>query len=144
MADLISTHSNKTTPLPPSHFKKYNPPQLTMFPQSPSKRTTISTNLIPTLATDIPISSPWKKNYSSQQSKSYTLHEEPLKPCLKTNVHTQNSPNMSNSKSSNSCNHLKENELPNLSNINVQNISQDNQENSTKPEQSNVFISNKR
>ena len=58
---ILNTHSNKTTSLPPSHLKKYNPPQLTMFPQSPSKRTTIPTNQIPTLATDVPISSPWKK-----------------------------------------------------------------------------------
>ena len=76
-------HSNKITSIPPSHLQKYNPPQSAMLPQSPSKITPIHTNQKPTLHNHVPISSPYKTSYSFQPSKSQTLHEEPMKTCLK-------------------------------------------------------------
>ena len=54
-----------------------------------------------------------------------------MNPCLKTNIHAQNSQNISNPNNSTSCQHLKEDELPDLINVNLQNVSQNNKENSS-------------
>ena len=123
-------HSNKTS-LPTSHLKKYTTPQSTTFPESPSTITHIPTNQSSTLPTHVPISSPSQKTHSSPQSKFHTVQNEPMKPCLKTNIHTQNSQDISNPNNSTSCQHLKEDELPNLINVNLQNVSQNNKENSS-------------
>ena len=93
---ILDMHSNKTTSLPPSHLKKYTTHQSTTLPESLSEITHIPTNQSSTLPTLIPISTPFQKTHSSQQSKFHPLHKEPIKPCLKTNIHTQNSPNISN------------------------------------------------
>ena len=55
---ILHTDSNQITSLPPSHLKKYNPPQTTPFPQSLSKRTIMHTNQNDTLPTHVPNLSP--------------------------------------------------------------------------------------
>ena len=70
---ILDTHSNKATSLPPSRFKKYTTPQSTTFPESPSTITHIPTNQSSTLPTHVPISSPSQKTHSSPQSKFHTV-----------------------------------------------------------------------
>ena len=86
---ILDIHSNKNTSIPPITFtKKYTTPQSTTFPELPSTTTHIPTNQSSTLLAHVPISIPSQKSDSSPQSKYHTLLNEPMKPCLKTNIHT--------------------------------------------------------